>query len=183
MKKILFILIAAVTLNSTVHAQNYLTKNGTITFFSKTSMENIEAINSQVLSVLNAKNGELAFSVIVKGFLFKKALMQEHFNENYMESDTYPKSTFKGAITDISKVNFTKDGTYPVSVKGDLTIHGVTKNTTTPGTVTIKAGKVSAAADFIVTLADYKISIPKVVENNISPTIKISVACDYMPKN
>ena len=108
--------------------------------------------------------------------------MQEHFNENYMESATYPKAIFKGTIKDISKLDLTKDGNYAVSVSGDLTMHGVANKVTVPGTIAVKAGKMNATATFNVLLADYKISIPKVVESNISKTIEIKVDCNYEPR-
>lgn len=163
-------------------AQKLYTKNGHISFFSKTSMENIQADNNQVLSVLNTQSGELQFSVIIKSFHFEKALMEEHFNENYLESDKYPKSTFKGTITDISKVNFTADGSYPVTVSGDLSIHGATNKVNTKGTINIKGGKVTATSTFTVALADYKITVPKLVEANISKTIEIKINCLYDQK-
>jgi polyisoprenoid-binding protein YceI len=178
MKRIfLFTLSIAATL--TTAAQNYFTKNGAISFFSKTSMENIDAVNNQAVSVINSKTGDIKFSVNNVGFLFKKALMQEHFNENYIESAKYPKSTFSGKIADITKVKFTTDGTYPVTVSGSLTMHGVTKTVSSTGNITVKSGKVSAASTFKVLLADYNIDIPKVVEGNISKTIEIKVNCDY----
>ena len=179
MKQLLFILAVTLFVTGTAQSQNYITKNGKISFFSKTDIEDIDAVNNQVMSVLNIGNGDLAFSVLINGFLFKKALMQEHFNENYMESNKFPKAGFKGTITDIAKHNLTKDGAYTVTVTGDLTIHGVTKNITTPGTITVKAGKISANATFNAAVADYNISIPGVVKNNISKTIEIKVACDY----
>ena len=177
-----FLLFACLVSIMVTSAQNFMTKNGKISFFSKTSLENINAVNNQVVSVFLGGKGEIAFSVIIKGFLFKKALMQEHFNEEYLESDKYPKATFKGVITDISKLNLASDGTYPVNVKGDLSLHGVTRNIETKALFTVKSGKVSSTADFNILLADYKIPIPKVVQNNISPTIKISVDCNYEPK-
>jgi len=181
MKTLFLIAALSITALSTTQAQTYLTKNGKISFFSKTSMENIEAVNNQVVSVLS-KTGSLQFSVQITGFLFKKALMQEHFNEDYMESDKYPKATFKGTITDISKVDFSKDGNYTVSVSGSLTIHGVTNKVTIPGTISISGRKVNATSTFTVLVADYKIDIPKVVQNNISKTIEIKVDCNYQPK-
>lgn len=178
MKKIiLYILLMTTAFGAT--AQKYFTKNGGISFFSKTSMENIEASSNQVLSVLNMPAGELQFSVLMKSFHFQKALMEEHFNEEYIESDKYPKATFKGKITDASKIDLTKDGTYTVSATGDLAMHGVTKSITTPATVTVKSGKVSAKAEFNVKLADYKISIPSVVKSNIAESIKVTVSCNY----
>lgn len=165
-----------------VNAQKIYTKNGNISFFSKTSLENISADNNQVTSILNQQTGELQFSVLIKAFHFKKALMEEHFNENYMESDQFPKAVFKGMIADISKVNFTKDGSYPVIVNGDLTIHGVSNKVSVPGTIIIKAGVVSSSANFPVKPADYKISIPKLVKDNIAESINISVNCSYTQK-
>jgi len=166
----------------TVNAQKVYTKNGSISFFSKAPLENISADNNQVMSVLNQQTGELQFSVIIKSFKFKKALMEEHFNENYMESEKYPKASFKGTVADISKVNFAKDGNYNVTVAGDLTMHGVTNKVTAPGTITVKNGIPSAAGKFIVKLADYKVTIPKLVKDNISETVEISVNCDYTQK-
>jgi polyisoprenoid-binding protein YceI len=182
MKKYIIPAMLIILLNSNAVAQKYFTKNGSISFFSSTSMEDIRADNNQVVSVLNAQTGELQFSVIIKNFHFKKALMEEHFNENYMESSKYPKSGFKGAITDISKVNFSKDGNYPVSVSGDLTMHGVTQKISTTGTIVIKAGKITGTSVFKLVLADYKITVPKVVENNISKTIEVTVNCGYDQK-
>ena len=182
MKIIAFILITFLSSTLPTYAQSYLTKNGKISFFSKTDIENIDAVNNQVVSVINPQTGSIAFSVLITGFLFKKALMQEHFNENYMESSKYPKATFKGTIADISKINFTKDGSYNVTVTGDLNMHNVTNKITAPAVVMVKAGKISASTSFKIKLDDYKISVPKVVEGNISKTIDIKVDCNYVPK-
>ncbi len=181
MKKVTLISILVLSV-SLIQAQTWFTKNGTVSFFSKTSMEDIKADNSQVLSVLTAATGDLQFSLLVKGFHFSKPLMEEHFNENYMESDKYPKSTFKGQITDIKKVDFAKDGVYKVTVKGDLTMHGVTKNISAPGEIIIEKGKLSTSSKFIVTLADYNISIPKIVQQTIQKTIEVTVSCKYEQK-
>src|SRR5690606_29851446 len=103
----------------------YLTRSGKVTFFSSTPLEAIEAFNNEAASVMDAKTGDIVFQVPIRSFKFENALMQEHFNENYLESSKYPKAEFKGKITDINKVNFSKDGTYNVTSKGNLTIHGV----------------------------------------------------------
>jgi hypothetical protein len=161
----------------TASAQKLYTKNGLISFFSSTPMEDIKAENNQVLCVLNAQTGELQFSLLNKGFHFAKALMEEHFNENYMESNKYPKSTFKGKLADITKVSFDKDGTYPITVSGDLTMHGVTKAVTASGSITVKGDKATASSKFKAKLADYNISIPSAVKGNISETIEITVNC------
>ncbi len=179
MKNLFLIFAALLIINCTASAQTYMTKNGKISFFSKTDIENIDAVNNQAVSVLNTQNGEIAFSVLVNGFLFKKALMQEHFNENYLESAKYPKASFKGTINDLTKVDFKKDGAYNVSVTGDLTMHNVTNKVTVPAVIQVKGGKISANALFNAKLDDYKITVPKVVENNISKTIEVKVDCNY----
>jgi polyisoprenoid-binding protein YceI len=135
-----------------------------------------------VLSVLNISTGALQFSLLYNAYHFPKAKMEDDFNENYIESDKYPKSTFKGTITDVSSFSSLKDGSYPVNVKGDLMIHGISKNITAPGTVTIKDGKISATSTFKVLLKDYKIGIPTIVTNKISESIEITVNCNYEKK-
>ena len=171
----LFITVAA-------SAQKVYTKNGSASFFSKSPLENISADNNQVMSVLNKQTGDIQFSILIKSFRFKKALMEEHFNENYLESDKYPKANFKGLVTDISSVNFLKDGSYPVKVSGDLTMHGVTNKVSAAGTITVKAGVAVASGKFSVKLADYKIEVPKLVKDNIAEVIDITVACTYDQK-
>ncbi len=160
----------------------YLTHTGHIWFFAGTAMEDVDANNYQVAANLNPSTGEMAYSVLVKGFEFRRALMQEHFNENYMESDKYPKSTFKGKISDISKVNFDKNGTYNVKVSGDLNVHGVTKTVSAPGTITVSADSVHAKSNFTIALKDYNITIPSVVKDKISETVQIHVDVAYSKK-
>jgi len=183
MKSIFLIAVISLASIATTNAQTFLTKNGKISFFSSTPMENIEAVNNQVVSVLDSKTGVMQFSVQITGFIFKKAMMQEHFNgSDYMESEKYPKASFKGTIADISKVNFAKDGSYPVKVSGNLTVHGATNKVTVPGTISIVGGKVNATATFNVLLADYKIIVPKTSQAAISKSIEIKVDCNYLPK-
>ena len=182
MKRFIFAVAVIVFFYSAATAQKVFTKNGLVSFFSTTKMEDIKADNNQVLCVLNTQTGDLQFSLSTTGFHFAKALMEEHFNENYIESSKFPKATFKGIAGDISKIDFTKDGNYTVSVKGDLTMHGITKNITAPGTITVKGGKITAASKFMAKLADYKISIPGAVKNNISESIEITVNCNLDQK-
>lgn len=182
MKRLLLFMLLSSLAGNLASAQSYYTKNGKASFFSTTNIENIEAVNNQVVSVLNTSTGEVKFSLAIKGFLFRKALMQEHFNENYMESDKYPKAGFNGTIADISKVNIGKEGTYTVSVSGDLTIHGVTKKITVPGTIQVAKEGVYATSAFKVLLSDYNISVPKVVQGNISKSIEIKIECHYDAK-
>lgn len=181
MKKSFLLIITGFIVCCHCDAQKYLTRTGKITFFSKAPVENMVATNNEVSSILDSQKGEFVFAALIKGFKFKKALMEEHFNENYMESNTFPKANFKGSITNLSKVNFTKDGSYPVMVKGDLTIHGVTKVIEVPGTITVSQGKISAASKFQVKVKDYNIKIPSTVINNINETIDITVDCKYEP--
>jgi hypothetical protein len=181
MKKIIAAIVLF-ALAAGTQAQKFYTKNGNIAFNSKASLETIAATSNQVTAIIVPATGDMQFSVLVKTFHFEKALMEEHFNETYLESDKYPKASFKGKIADISKVNFTKDGTYAVSVSGDLTMHNVTKKVTVPGSIIIKSGKISSLAEFTVTLADYKIDVPKVVRNNIAETVKVKVSCNYDQK-
>ena len=159
-----------------VQAQKYMTKNGNIRFYSETPMETIEATNSQVNAALDSQTGDLVFKVLIKSFNFEKALMQEHFNENYMESDKFPNSTFQGKVTNLSAIDFKKEGTYEAMIEGDLTIHGVTKKISEKGTFTVKAGdKIHGNSKFNVKPADYSIKIPGAVVKNIAETIEVTV--------
>lgn len=155
----------------------YYTKTAKINFYSKAPLENIEAVNKTVTAIVNSKTGEIQFSVLVKGFEFEKALMQEHFNENYMESSKYPKSQFSGTIQDNDAVNYTKDGAYTASVKGTLTLHGIAKEIIVPGNITIKNGVPTLHAAFAILLSDYNISIPSLVKDKISQTVKVTIDC------
>ena len=178
MKKfVLFFLYLLST--SLLYAQKrYFTKNGNISF-SAGSGEDIDGINKTTTSVFDAATGQLEFAVLVKGFEFKRALMQEHFNENYMESDKYPKSMFKGKISNIDKVNFQKDGLYPVTVKGVLDMHGVKKETEASGTLKVSGETVGGNAEFAILLSDYNIAIPSLVKDKISKTVTIKINCNY----
>ena len=183
MKKKFIIAAASLVFSvSFVNAQDkYFTKSGKIIFQSKASLENIEAHNKTVTCVLDIKTGNLQFAVMMKAFEFEKALMQEHFNENYIESHKFPKAEFKGQVTNNSDINYSKEGTYTAKVKGKLTLHGETKEVETTGTIVIKGGKIEADAVFSVELADYKVEIPKVVKDNISKTVSITVDCSLDP--
>jgi hypothetical protein len=160
---------------SAASAQKYATKNGKISFFSQTPVEKIEAHNNQANSALDISNGDFVFKVLIKGFEFEKALMQEHFNENYLESEKYPNSIFKGKITNLKDINFSKDGKYNVIVEGDLTIHNVTQKVSVKGTIEVKDGTILASTKFNVLLKDYNIKIPNTVINSISQSQEITV--------
>ena len=162
-----------------LHAQKYFTKEGKVSFYSKTNIEKIEATNSKATSVVDFGTGAIEWGVLIKAFKFEKALMQEHFNENYMESNKYPKSTFKGKIENVASINLGKDGTYNVVIKGTLDMHGVSKPVTANATFVVKGGAISGTSKFKVVLADYNISIPAVVKDSIAKEVEISVSADY----
>jgi polyisoprenoid-binding protein YceI len=158
-----------------------MTKNGFIGFFSHTPMEDVKGDNNQVASVLDISTGEFVFQVLVKSFHFNSALMEEHFNENYMESDKFPKSSFKGKITNLSSVDFKKNGTYEVTVEGDLTIHDVTNKISTKGTIEVVSDAINANSKFNIVPEDYKINIPGVVREKIAKNLEVTVTMKYAP--
>ena len=171
-----FLAIQAFTHHS---AEKYSSNTGNITFFSHTDVEDIKAENHKVKSVFLSSSGKIQFLVNIKDFVFPKALMQEHFNENYMESDEFPRSSFDGMIEDIAKINFGKDGTYTSNVKGKLTIKDVTKEVSTTATFTVKGENVNGKAKFNVNPEDYNIDIPDVVRDKIAKELEITVDIDY----
>jgi hypothetical protein len=163
------------------NAQKYMTKNGYIGFFSHTSLEDIKGDNNQVASILDISTGEIVFQALIKSFHFDRALMEEHFNENYMESDKFPKSSFKGKITNLSSVDFSKNGNYSVTVEGDLTVHDVTNKISTKGTIEVITGGINANSKFNIVPEDYNIIIPGVVRDKIDKNLEVTVSMKYNP--
>lgn len=178
MKPIITIMCCFVFVAFAQSQDRYLTKTGKINFFSKAPMEDITADNNQVLSIVDASTGKMAIQILMKSFLFEKALMQEHFNENYVESDKYPKATFKGEILDFSSVNESKS---EAKVKGLLTIHGVTKEKTITANITRTKDAILVDGDFIVNLDDFNVKIPAVVAKNIAKNIKVTFNFNHQP--
>jgi hypothetical protein len=176
LKKNLIVALMFTLSASGVFAQSkFFTKTGQVNFFSKASLEDIEAKNKTVTAVLDSKSGAMQFAIQMKGFEFEKQLMQQHFNENYVESDKFPKAEFKGTIVNNSDINYDKEGTYPAKVKGKLTIHGVTQDIETNGTVKVDGENLKLESAFNILLSDYDIKIPSVVKEKISNSIKINV--------
>lgn len=154
----------------------YFTKNATITFYSKTAVQNIEAVNKKALVVMDLVANKIEFGVLIKGFEFEKALMQEHFNEDYLESDKYPKALFKGAFDNVADIpTIPSNKKISLSVKGNLTMHGVTKPISAIAVLQIKGDIITGITSFKVLLSDYNIKLPGVVGNNVSKEIEISV--------
>ncbi len=162
-------------------AQKHFTKTGHIWFYSHAPLEDITAHNYQITSVIDFRTGDMAFKVTMSAFQFVKAMMQSHFNEKYIESYKFPESIFKGKIMDIGSVDLSKEGTYKVSVEGQLTIRGITKPVNTDGTITVKGGKVVAQSLFQITVADYEIKVPAAVRGNIAEVVDIHVDIAYEP--
>lgn len=181
MKKVfLSLLTIAVTgLSLVAQTNTFLTRTGHISFFSKMPMENIEAHNRQVSCMLDITTGNIAYKVLIKSFEFEKALMQEHFNENYMQSEKFPKASFDGKIVNLSSVNFKKDGVYEVEVEGDLEIHGVKKHIKEKGKIEVKGTKISTKAVFKISLKEYDIKNDKL--ENINENIEITVDVTMEP--
>lgn len=155
-------------------------RNGVITFFSSTPMEDITAVNSKVASVFIPSTGAIEFSALVKAFEFRKAMMQEHFNEDYMESDKFPKAIFKGKVVPAAGDDLSRSGIHSVSVEGDLTMHGVTRHITVPATLTTASdGSITADCDFKVKPVDYDVKVPSVVREKIAETLDLKVRIAY----
>lgn len=180
MKRI-FLLVFLLSSIIAVNAQKYMTKNGYIGFYSHTAMEDIKGDNNQVVGLLDVSTGEMVFQALIKSFHFDRALMEEHFNENYMESDKFPKSVFKGKITNMASIDFSKPGTYEATVEGDLTIRDATNKVTTKGTIEVTSGGINANAKFNIVPEDYKINIPGVVREKINKNLEVTVAMKYTP--
>ncbi len=167
-------------LTSQSFGQKSFTKTGSIYFSAGSSLEKIEATNKAANCVFDASTNKIEWGVLIKGFQFEKALMQEHFNENYLESTKFPKATFKGTVSGFDPK---KSGVQNVKVTGDLTMHGVTKVITTDGTINVKDGKLDVLANFSAALADYKIDIPAVVKEQIAKVVKIKVSASLAALN
>lgn len=162
-------------ISTSVFAQVYITRNGQIRFFSEAPLENIEAVNRQVNAALNTSSGEFAFRLLMRAFSFDKALMQEHFNDNFVESHKFPNGMFQGTVLNIDDINFKQNGRHNVTVEGDLTIKDVTRKIREQGTLTIKDGVITGESVFKINLADYNVNIPNRYIRNIASEIEIFV--------
>ena len=154
--------------------------NGTVSFFSKAPLEDIDATSDNIVSAINMETNEVAFDVGIKSFHFKKGKMETDFNENFMESNKYPVSTYKGKINE--KIDWEKDGTQRVTSKGVLTIHGVAKERTDTATVSIKNGVVTLKSNFFVRVADHKIKIPTLLYQHIAEAVSVKLDVSYSAK-
>jgi hypothetical protein len=167
------------TCSLTVGAQQrYVAEKSLISFFSDGAIEDISAVNEKVTSIFDVVNGEVAYLLSIKDFQFPNKLMQVHFNEKYLESEKYPKSSFQGKI-----VGFNSSATGPQRVKavGKLTLHGVTIDIDVPGTVEVSGNRLAVKAKFMLKLADYEIKIPQIVYQNIAQEVELTIDLTYRP--
>jgi polyisoprenoid-binding protein YceI len=178
MKKYIYIALLLIGFQF-VNAQNYITKEGSIELYAETTLLTIDGKTQSAGSILNASTGEVVATVLITSFKFKEALLEEHFNENYIESHKFPKSQFKGKITNWSSVNINKDGTYPITIEGDLTMHGETRPLKSSGTLIVSGGKISASTEFLISLANYKIKVEESYKDRIPDNIKITLKFNY----
>ena len=175
----LFLALALST--GALFAQKKTTTSASISFDATTSLDALpKAENKTSVASLDTKTGTVAFETSIKNFAFSNPRIQEHFNSaGWMDSDQFPTANFKGKITNLSAVNFAKDGTYKADVEGDLTIHGVTKAVKTKATITVAAGKISSKSDFAVKLEDYKVNGGAIAAGKVSKEPTISVVADF----
>ena len=173
-----FFLSILLALSSAAYSQKFTAEKGDITFFSAGAIEGIEAKNTMVGSLFNATSGELLFIAKIRDFIFPKSLMREHFNEKYMETERFPKSTFTGKLVGFKPNG---NGEQRVSAVGKINIHGITKDVEVPGTIEFRDGKAFMRAKFIVKLADYNIKIPTLIWQNIAEEVEVRVDFTYKP--
>ena len=177
--RIILLLLFSCLLTTYTLAQKYFTKQASVSFFSSTPIEDIEAHNNKGSSVFDLESRRIEFAVLVKAFIFEKALMQEHFNENYMESDTYPKAVFKGNFVNYKPEMLNGNDMIDLEVAGTLSMHGVSNDIKVDVQMKKQESGYHAECDFKVTVADYNIKIPKVVRENIAKEIEIRIVADY----
>ncbi len=179
MKNILKLLLISCLASNATFGQLYSTQSGETSFFSETPMENISGLNKMVGAIINTSTNDIAVSMKMSAFDFPNKLMQEHFNENYMESGKYPTGIFKGKIVDA--IDYTKNGTYDVTAKGQLTLHGVTQTREVKGKMTIENQKITLVSNFDVKLVDHKIEVPKLVFAKIAEVIAVKLKYTFIP--
>ncbi len=166
-------------LNTEVICQKYILEKSTASFFSHASIEDIAGKNEKVAGLYNTSTNDIAFSIPIKEFQFAKSLMQEHFNEKYLESDKYPKSTFQGKVTGF---DIHTNQSQQAIAKGKLTIHGQTKDVEVPGTIEKQGDRLVFKAKFIVKLEDYNIEIPQLLWQNIAEQVEVEIDFMFKPQ-
>lgn len=174
-----FLLMIGFAMTTNIFAQIYIAKTCEIGFFSASPLENIEATNMAAKPLINTATNDVQIKIPNSGFVFPKPLMQEHFNENYMETEKFPNTIFKGKINE--KVDWTKDGENKVTVSGKLSMHGVEKDITIDGLVSIKGGEIKISTKFKIHIADYNIKVPSLYIQNIAEDVDVKLFAAMMP--
>jgi len=173
MKKILLLSLTFFSFFS-FSQEKYISRNGQIQFIASTPLETIDPVNNHVSCVLDTENGNLVFQMKMISFKFEKALMEEHFNEKYVESDKFPKSTFVGRVQnwDVFNWNGTEQN---IVVKGKITIHGIEKEIIVKGVIETSKSTIFLSSSFDIIISDFSIEIPRLVRDKISETVKVEV--------
>ena len=174
-------LVVSMSINVTCAQDLHMTKKGHVKFFSGALIEDITATNDEVLAVIDVKKNEVAVDIPIKSFVFRKKLMREHFNENYLESEKFPKATFKGNFKGNSDITNLVDGTYTVTAKGELTIHGVKKNIDTLVQIIISQQRLSASFGFDITVKEYGVKVPRLMFKKIAKVVEVTANFDFEP--
>ena len=179
---LLFVVLLLVMQSGTFGQTKLITKTGHVWFNSKTPKETIEAHSKSVVTLVDKSNGNIAFDIPMRDFSFGKTLMQEHFNENYMESAKFPLAKFSGKIINLNEIRFETNGTYNAIVEGNLTIHGVTKKVKQTGSIVVSSGgtKIKVTSQFKVAPRDYNITIESRFADNIAALIDVYVDVDFI---
>jgi polyisoprenoid-binding protein YceI len=179
MKKLITLFFGLSILAINANAQIYMADSCRVSFFSAATIEDIAAVNTISKPIMSAATGEVDIKLNNQGFKFKKPLMEEHFNEEYMETTKYTYSTFTGKVD--QKVDYTKDGVNQVTVTGTMDMHGVKKSITIPGTITVQNGILFLKSTFNIKLADYNVKIPSVLGSNIAEQVAVTVTATMKP--
>ncbi len=174
-----YILLLFVCVSLTANAQLFSTRNGFVGFYSETPFENIVAENNQVYAILDISKKTIAFSMLMKSFVFQKELMQVHFNEDYIESDKFPKANFTGSFTEI--IDPLKNGTIILHITGSMMMHGITKPISTNATLIIKNNTLDGTSNFKINPSDFNIEIPSLVRKKIAQQIDVHVKVSLHP--
>lgn len=178
MNKFLIALLFVFGFSSAQNSEKIIARQGQVSFFSYTSVENIKAENNQVLSIIDLKDQSIAVSMLMNAFIFEKALMKEHFNESYIESDIYPRATFKGKILDF---NPNSESTQVKMIKGVFEMHGQSQELEIKAKIENSKGVYKISGSFETLVSNYKINIPPLLAGNIAKSIKVDFKFEYQP--
>lgn len=182
MARSLFSMVSLIFVFQCAEAQSiYAAKSSKVSFFAGTAVEDIDAVNDQSISFINLTTGEVIVSIPNEKFHFRRPLMEEHFNENYMESGKFPKSEFKGKIGNIEKIKWESGQAYDAEVTGVLNIHGVSRSRTIPVHISCLTERLDAELKFSITLADHNIDRPRILWEKLAETVDVHANFTYEP--